>query len=58
MTEIKTYLYNRKIELLETCSEETNQYWIILLVVMVFSTVAGKEVAVISYETALLLKLV
>ena len=25
MTDVKTYLYNRKIELLETCSEETNQ---------------------------------
>ena len=25
MTVVKTYLYNRKIELLETCSEETNQ---------------------------------
>ena len=48
MTVVKTYLYNRKIELLETCSEETNQLlnYFTLCSDGSISTVAGKEVAV------------
>ena len=48
MTVVKTYLYNRKIELLETCSEETNQLlnYFTCVVMVVFLLLQEKEVAV------------
>ena len=44
MTVVKTYLYNRKIELLETCSEETNQLlnYLLCVVMVVFLTCCRK----------------
>lgn len=48
MTVIKTYLYNQSVELLETCSEATNELlnYFTLCSDGTISNIAGKEVAV------------